>query len=77
MKIQVLGTGCKKYNTLAEATDAAAKELGIDYELEKVTDIVKIMDFGVMTTPALVLDGEVEVIGRVPSNDELKSLLGS
>lgn len=76
MKIQILGTGCKKCSNLAEATDAAAKELGLDYELEKVTDIVKIMEFGVMSTPALVIDGAVKVTGRVPSNDELKTLLG-
>jgi len=75
MKIQVLGTGCKKCNNLAEATDAAAKVLGLDYEFEKVTDIVKIMEAGVMTTPALVIDGEVKVSGRVPSVDELKNIL--
>ena len=75
MKIQVLGTGCRKCNTLAEATDAVAKELALVYELEKVTDIVKIMEAGVMSTPALVVDGEVKVTGRVPTNDELKTLL--
>ena len=75
MKIQVLGTGCKKCSNLAEAADTAAKELGIDYELEKVTDIVKIMEAGVMTTPALVIDGAVKVSGRVPSADELKKIL--
>jgi len=75
MKIQVLGTGCKKCATLAKATDAAAKELGLDYELEKVTDIVKIMEAGVMTTPALVIDGEVKLSGRVPSAEELKKIL--
>ena len=75
MKIQVLGTGCKKCDTLAKATDAVAKELGIDYELEKVTDIMKIMEAGVMTTPALVIDGEVKVTGRVPAADELKKLM--
>ena len=75
MKIQVLGTGCKKCSNLAEVTEAAAKELGIDYELEKVTDIVKIMEVGVMTTPALVIDGEVKVSGRVPAADELKKIL--
>ena len=75
MKIQVLGTGCKKCATLAKVTDAAAQALGLDYELEKVTDIVKIMEAGVMTTPALVIDGEVKLSGRVPSAEELKKIL--
>jgi len=75
MKIQILGTGCKKCSNLADAADAAAKELGLDYEFEKVTDIVRIMEFGVMTTPALVVDGTVKITGRVPSNDELKKIL--
>ena len=75
MKIQVLGTGCKKCSNLAEITDAVAKDMGIDYELEKVTDIVKIMEAGVMSTPALVIDGEVKITGKVPSADELKSIL--
>ena len=75
MKIQVLGTGCKKCKILAESTEAAAKELGIDYEFEKVTDIMKIMEAGVMSTPALVVDGVVKMTGRVPSADELKKLL--
>lgn len=75
MKIQILGTGCKKCSTLAEVTDATAKEMGLDYELEKVTDIVKIMEAGVMSTPALVVDGEVKITGKVPSVDELKAVL--
>ena len=75
MKLQVLGTGCPKCKKLAELTEAAAKDLGIDYELEKVTDINAIMGFGVMMTPALAVDGQVKVTGKVPSVDEIKSYL--
>ncbi len=75
MKIQVLGTGCPKCKKLGEAADAAAKELQLDYELEKVTDINQIMAAGVMLTPALVVDGVVKVAGKVPTVDEIKSLL--
>lgn len=74
-RIQILGTGCPKCRKLAETAEAAAKELGLDYDLEKVTDIVKIMDFGVMMTPALVVDGVVKVAGKVPSVEEIKKLL--
>ena len=74
-KIQILGTGCPKCKKLAESTEAAAKELGLEYELEKVTDITAIMGFGVMMTPALAVNGEVKVTGRVPSVAELKKML--
>jgi small redox-active disulfide protein 2 len=74
-KLQILGTGCAKCNQLAEQTESAAKELGIDFELEKVTDIDEILSFGVMMTPALVVDGDVKVVGKVPSPDELKEML--
>ncbi len=74
-KLQILGTGCAKCKTLGEQTEKAAKALGIEYSLEKVTDIEKIMAFGVMSTPALVVDGEVKVVGRIPSVDEIKSLI--
>jgi len=74
-KIQILGTGCPKCKKLAAAADAAAKALGIEYKLEKVTDINKIIGFGVMMTPALVVDGTVKVVGRVPSVDEIKKML--
>lgn len=74
-KIRILGTGCPKCKKLAEAAEAAAKDLGIEYELEKVTEINEIMKFGVMTTPALVVDGEVKVAGKVPSVDEVKKML--
>ena len=75
MKIQILGTGCPKCKKLTEQAEVAAKELGIAYELEKIIDIEKIMAFGVMSTPALAVDGQVKVSGRVPPVDEIKSIL--
>ena len=75
MKLQVYGTGCPKCLKLAEAARQAADDLGVAYELEKVTDINRIMDAGVMITPALAVDGEVKVSGRVPSTDEIKEML--
>ena len=75
MNIQILGSGCPKCKALAENTEAAAKELGVDYELEKVTEINEIMAFGVMMTPGLVVDGEVKVVGKVPSVPEIKEML--
>lgn len=74
-KIQVLGTGCPKCTKMAENAEAAAKELGIEYELEKVTQINDIMKMGVMVTPALVIDGDVKVAGKVASPDDIKSML--
>jgi small redox-active disulfide protein 2 len=74
-KIQILGTGCPKCKKLAEFAERAAKELGIEYELEKVTQINDIMKFGVMMTPALVVDGNVKVAGKVPSVEQLKEML--
>ena len=74
-KLQILGTGCAKCQKLTEHTEAAAKELGLAYELEKVKDIAQIMAFGVMMTPALAVDGVVKVSGKVPSVDEIKKLL--
>jgi small redox-active disulfide protein 2 len=74
-KIQILGTGCQKCKKLAEFTETAAKELGIEYELEKVTKISDIMKFGVMTTPGLVVDGQVKVAGKVPTIEQLKEML--
>ncbi len=75
-KLQILGTGCPKCQKLAQLAEEAAKSLGIDYEIEKVTDISKIMSFGVMMTPALAVDGQVKVAGRVPSLEELKQMIG-
>jgi len=74
-KIQILGTGCPKCKKLAAAAETAAKALGTEYKLEKVTDINEIINFGVMMTPALVVDGTVKVVGRVPSVDEIKKML--
>ena len=74
-KIQILGTGCPKCKKLAENAEAAAKELELEFEVEKVTDINEMMKFGVMMTPALVVDGEVKVVGKVPSPDEIKQML--
>ena len=75
MKIQILGTGCPKCRKLGEVAELAARELGLDYELVKVTDINQITSFGVMMTPALAVDGEVKLVGKVPSLDEAKNLL--
>ena len=74
-KLQILGTGCPKCSDLANKTEQAAKELGIDYELIKVSDINDIMSFGVMMTPALAVDGEVRISGRVPGVEEIMELI--
>ena len=73
--LQILGPGCPKCKRLAENAEAAAQALGIDYQLEKVADINDIMKFGVMITPALVVDGEVKVVGKVPDPDAIKQML--
>jgi small redox-active disulfide protein 2 len=73
--IQILGPGCPKCKKLAENAEAAAKALGTEYAIEKVTDITEIMKFGVMMTPALVVDGMVKVVGKVPSADEIRKML--
>ena len=75
MKIQILGMGCPKCQKLAQFAEVAAKELGRAYELEKITDLQRILAFGVMTTPALVVDGVVKVVGKVPTPEEIKPLL--
>lgn len=77
MKIQILGTGCAKCKKLAEVADQAAKELGLNYELIKVTNLMDILDFGVMSTPGLAVDGKVLTSGQVPTVDRVKSLLQS
>jgi len=74
-KIQILGTGCPKCAKLAANAEAAAQAAGIEYELEKVTDINDIMAFGVMMTPALAIDGDVKIVGKVPDPDAIKELL--
>jgi len=75
MKIQILGTGCPKCKKLAEIAETAAKELQLDFELEKVTDINQIMSFGVMMTPALAVDGEVKTVGKILNLNEMKGIL--
>ena len=75
-KLTSLGTGCAKCDRLAESTRTAAEACGIDYEIEKVTDFLKFADYGVMITPALVIDGKVKVSGKVPSVEELQLLIG-
>ncbi len=74
-RIQILGTDCPKCRQLAENAAAAAGQLGIACEIEKVTDITRILAFGVMATPALAVEGDVKVVGRVPSVSELKTIL--
>jgi small redox-active disulfide protein 2 len=74
-KLQVLGPGCPKCVELAKRTDEAARAVGLDYELEKVSELNKIMAFGIFVTPALVVDGEVKVVGKVPSVDEIKKMI--
>ena len=75
-ELKILGTGCTKCQKLTETAEAAAKELGLEYQIEKVTAINDIMNFGVMVTPALVVDGEVKSAGKLPSLEETKALLG-
>ena len=77
MKIQVLGTGCAKCSELVTRTEAALKQLNLDTPVEKVSDIREIMAFGVMSTPALVVDGKVCFSGRVPNVDELAKIIAS
>ena len=74
-KIKILGPGCRRCEQLAAATKEAADQLGIDYEIEKLTDVVEFADYGVMMTPGLVVDGEVKSQGKVPSPGELEAML--
>jgi len=74
-KMQILGTGCPKCKKLAENAEAAAQALGVEYEIEKVTDLMEIMKAGVMMTPALVVDGAVKSAGKALSADDIKKLL--
>lgn len=75
MKIEILGTGCPKCQKLTENAKAAADKLGVQYELCKVTQINEIMKRGVMMTPALVIDGKVEVAGKVADEAEITTML--
>ena len=74
-KIQILGTGCLKCQELAKNAEKAAAQLGLEYEIEKVTDLKEIMKFGVMMTPALAVDGEVKVAGKVVDSDAICEFL--
>ena len=75
MEIKVLGTKCAKCKALEKATNKAVTKTGVNATVTKVEDIVEIMQFGIMTTPALVVDGKIVVKGRVPSVDELSKIL--
>jgi small redox-active disulfide protein 2 len=75
MKIEILGVGCPRCRMLAERADEAAREMGLDFEIIKVTELKEIMAYGVMVTPALAVDGEVMVTGKVPSVDAIMNLL--
>ena len=74
--IEICGPGCSRCKTLAERADAAAKSLGLDYTLVKVTTMPEIMARGVMSTPAMVVDGVVKVQGQIPSIEALTAILG-
>ena len=73
--IQILGTGCPKCKQLAENAEMAAKSVGTEYELVKVTDINEIMKFGVIMAPGLAVDGDVKVVGKVPSPEAIAKML--
>ncbi len=77
MEIKVLGTGCAKCKSLEKVTREAVASSGIDADITKVEDIVDIMKFGVMSTPALVVDGKVVVSGRVPKMKEIVELISN
>jgi small redox-active disulfide protein 2 len=77
MKIQVLGTGCAKCKQLAANAEKAVAELGVQATVEKVEDLREIMKLGVMTTPALVVDGKVKSAGKLLSPQDVKQLLGT
>lgn len=75
MKIEILGMGCPKCKKLYDAVQLAVKELNIQAEVTKIEDIAKITDYGVWSTPALVVDGEVKATGKIPSIEEIKNML--
>lgn len=77
MEIKILGSGCAKCNELERVTREAAARDGIDASIEKVTDFAQIMSYGVMSTPALVVNGEIKVAGRVPSVDDVAKMIAS
>ena len=73
--IQIMGPGCPKCEKLAQNAEEAAQALGLDFEMVKIKDISEMMQYGVMTTPAMAVDGVVKVVGRVPSVDDIKTML--
>ncbi len=75
MKVEILGMGCPKCEKLYEMVQKAAQELNIEADFVKVTDINKIMNYDVMVTPALAVDGEVKVAGRIPTVEQIKTWL--
>ena len=75
MEIKVLGTGCAKCKQLEKTVRQAVDEMGIDAQVEKVTELTDIMSYGIMSTPGLVVDGEVRLAGRLPKLEEMKSIL--
>jgi len=75
MKLKIYGSGCAKCNLLTQHAETAAQELGIDYEIEKVKDINQIIEAGIMRTPALAVDDEIVVTGRVPSAEKIKQYM--
>ena len=75
MKLQILGSGCPKCKLLEQHTREAVAELGIQAEIEKVTDVEAIMEMGVMMTPAFAIDGEVKSVGRVLTKDQVASYI--
>jgi small redox-active disulfide protein 2 len=77
MKIEILGMGCPKCKKLYENSQAAVKELNVQAEVLKVEDIQKIMDYGIMITPAIAIDGKVKAAGRIPAPDEIKKWISS
>jgi len=75
MNIKILGTGCSRCKALEQITRSAVAEMGINADIEKVEDIVKIMNYGVMRTPALVIDEKIALSGHVPSMTEVKEII--
>lgn len=76
MKLQIYGSGCAKCQQLTANAETAARRLGLEYEVEKITDVNAIIDAGVMRTPALAVDGNIVVEGKVPGSNELEQLFG-
>ncbi|HAM85319.1 MAG TPA: thioredoxin family protein [Butyricimonas sp.] len=76
MEIKVLGSGCAKCKTTYEMIEKIVKENQLDATLSKVEDIVELLNYGIMTTPAIVVNGEVKLKGHVPTESEIKKILG-